>query len=260
MSKYTIDILTRYCIENNVILLKDYSKEKMGCEVIIECKCYKDGCQSKIQKSFGYLLKMEAYCRSCNKNRKQNTFQTFMDCVKNDRVKQGTWYNKENHKLYAEWLGQTLGYRTMEDWYKVTFNIINENYGSGLIKYYQGSSVLFLKSVFPQENWLEWKFVQTSQGFWNEKIHHQLYAIWLGEILGYRTMEDWYNLTVDIITKNYGAGLLTRHYKGSPFLFIKDNIPNNEWLGWKFKVAPYHFWNLESRKTIRNMARRKTEL
>ena len=38
----------------------------------------------------------------------------FMNCVKNNRVKQGTWHNKQNHKLYATWLGEKLGYKETE--------------------------------------------------------------------------------------------------------------------------------------------------
>jgi hypothetical protein len=92
----------------------------------------------------------------------------FLNCIKNNRVKKGTWNDVENHKKYAIWLGEELGYKNMDEWYGITGDVINKNYGSGLIKWHKGSPSLFLKSVFPEYNWLEWKFAQTSQHFWKD--------------------------------------------------------------------------------------------
>jgi aromatic ring-cleaving dioxygenase len=172
----------------------------------------------------------------------------FMNSIKNDRVKQGTWKKIENHKKYAIWLGETLRYENMEDWYKITNDLINKKYGSGLIKCYNGSPSLFLKSVFPEYNWLEWKFTQTSQHFWKDIENHKKYAIWLGETLGYKNMEDWYKITCEQIYNNYGGGLVRGYYKGSPYLFLKSVFPEYNWLGWKFSVSPYNFWNFETEK------------
>jgi len=172
----------------------------------------------------------------------------FVNSIKNNRVKQGTWKKIENHKKYAIWLGETLRYENMEDWYKITSDVINKKYGSGLIKYYKGSPSLFLKSVFPEYNWLEWKFNQTSQHFWKDIKNHEKYAIWLAETLGYKNMEDWYNIACEQIYNNYGGGLVGTYYKGSPYLFLKSVFPHYNWLGWKFSVSPYNFWNFETEK------------
>jgi aromatic ring-cleaving dioxygenase len=177
-----------------------------------------------------------------------NEFLNFLNCIKNNRVKQGTWNDVENHKKYAIWLGETLGYKNMEDWYKITSDVINKNYGSGLIKWYKGSPSLFLKSVFSEYNWLEWKFTQTSQHFWKDIENHKKYAIWLGEILEYKNMDDWYKLTSDVISNNYGGGLIGSYYKMSPYLFLKSVFPHYNWLGWKFSVSPYNFWNFKTEK------------
>ena len=52
------------------------------------------------------------------------------------------WDDITNHKLYLEWLGKELGYTYMEDWYKLTKKILEDNYGSGLLDKY--NSKLFL--------------------------------------------------------------------------------------------------------------------
>jgi len=172
----------------------------------------------------------------------------FKDCInKNNRVKQGTWHNITNHKLYAIWLGEKLGYEKLEDWYQISSQQISQNYGSGLIKYYQGSPSLFLKSVFNEYNWLEWKFKQTSQYFWKNIENHKQYANWLGKKLGYEKLEDWYQISSQQISQNYGGGL-SKYYNGSSFNFLKLMFPEYQWLGWKFNTSPYHFWNIETEK------------
>jgi hypothetical protein len=37
-----------------------------------------------------------------------------------DRVSSGYWNDPANHKLYFEWIGQQLGVKQLEDWYKVS--------------------------------------------------------------------------------------------------------------------------------------------
>ena len=47
----------------------------------------------------------------------------------------------------------------MEDWYKIIRNQIYNNYGSGLLsQYYNSSPCLFIKSVFPNYEWIKSKF------------------------------------------------------------------------------------------------------
>ena len=46
----------------------------------------------------------------------------------------------------------------MEDWYQITWKIINDNYGGGLIKKYNGSPYSLLKTIYPDYDWLPWKF------------------------------------------------------------------------------------------------------
>ena len=112
------------------------------------------------------------------------------------QVKRGTWNDYENHKIYADWLGKKLGYRTMEDWYQLTKKKIYDNYGGGLIaSKYNNSPLQFIQGLFPEYNWLPWKFGTVMKGYWKDINNQKLYADWLGTKLGYTTMEDWYQLT-----------------------------------------------------------------
>ena len=168
----------------------------------------------------------------------------FMRFVKNGRVKQGTWKQLENHKIYADWLEKQLGYETMEDWYQITVKSINDNYGSGLlVSKYNNSPIMFLESIFPDTEWLPWKFKTAPQGLWKKIENHKIYADWLGKQLGYKNMNDWYEINGNNINDNYGGGLLVSKYNGSPIMFLESVFPDTEWLPWKFAYSGTNFWN-----------------
>ena len=131
------------------------------------------------------------------------------------RVKSNYWQNKENHTKYMDWLGKELGYTTMED-YKITRRYFKNNYGGGLLnRYYNHSCIELVFSMYPDYNWIIWKFKKVKSNYWQNKENHKKYMDWLGKELGYTTMEDWYKITQKDITDNYGGGLINRYYNGS---------------------------------------------
>jgi very-short-patch-repair endonuclease len=152
------------------------------------------------------------------------------------------WHDTDNHKEYAAWLMDELKYTKIEDWYNVTQNIIKNNYGSGMLEYYQGSPIQFLRAVYPNHEWLEWKFGMSSNGFWQDTDNHKTYAEWLGKELKYTELEHWYNITHNIIHNNCGGGLLAGYYEDSPIQFLRAVYPNHEWLEWKFGMSSNGFW------------------
>ena len=148
----------------------------------------------------------------------------------------GYWNDKENHVKYANWLGETLGYKKRDDWYKINQKVIYDNCGCGLLtNKYRDSPLLFLKSVFPDTEWLPWKFGITSTCYWNDKENHVKYANWLGDTLGYKKRDDWYKINAKVIHDNYGCGLIKNKYSGSPKLFVISVYPEYTWDLSKFK-------------------------
>ena len=137
----------------------------------------------------------------------------------------GFWEKTENQERYAKWLGEQLGFKTMEDWYKIGKELIHNHFGGGLLsQYYNNSPSQFVKTLFPDEDWLEWKFGLTFRGFWEKTENQERYAKWLGEQLGFKTMEDWYKITYIEISSHYGGGLVASYYNSSPFQFVKGSI------------------------------------
>src|SRR5258708_7454890 len=105
----------------------------------------------------------------------------------------------------------------MDDWYNVSKEDIVKNGGNKLLAgYYNDSPSKALHSVYPEHNWILWKFKGVPPGYWGKAGSHKLFFDWLYKALGYKCMDDWYNVTKEDITKNGGGGLLTVCYGGSP--------------------------------------------
>ena len=155
----------------------------------------------------------------------------------------GTWEDVKNHKRYAKWLGKKLGYKEPKDWYQITLKLVHNNYGAGLlVTYYNDSASLFVKTIFPNNEWFEWLFIVAPQGFWKDVKNHKRYVKWLGKKLGYEKPEDWYQITTKLIYDNSGCGLLRTYYNDSASLFVKTMFPNDEWFEWLFTKAPQSTW------------------
>jgi len=107
------------------------------------------------------------------------------------RVPIGYWKSIENQRSYINWLGNKLGYKKIEDWYKVKHSDFKKSGGAGLLaNYYNDSHYLSLKSLIPEYDWKPWLFGQTHFGFWEKPENQRKYMIWLGEKLGYEKPED----------------------------------------------------------------------
>ena len=59
--KYNLDLLIKFCNENHITLLKDYSGEKVNRETIIHGKCLREECGNsfeRIGRKFKFVLNL----------------------------------------------------------------------------------------------------------------------------------------------------------------------------------------------------------
>ena len=78
--KYNLDLLIKFCNENNITLLKDYSEKKITRETIIDGKCLREGCENTFEKIFRQFISTNGYCKECTiYNRNDKTKAT---CLK----------------------------------------------------------------------------------------------------------------------------------------------------------------------------------
>lgn len=154
----------------------------------------------------------------------------------------GFWEKMENQKQFFDWLGSELGYKEMDDWYSVTsLDVINAG-GGELLQTKYHSVLHALQTVYPLHSWIGWKFRRVPQTFWKNQANQKQFFDWLGSELGYKKMDDWYNVTLEKIQQCGGAGLMGTHFKDSPLTALKTLYPEHTWLPWKFDHTSITFW------------------
>lgn len=127
------------------------------------------------------------------------------------KTPKGFWKNPTNRQRYMKWLGKRLGCRSMDDWYNVTRQDFERNYGNQLIKHYNGSPLAAVTECFPDRPWLEWKFARVPVGFWKKKANRERYLDWLEKQLKIRKPEDWDRVRRLDLKNNFGGGLLAMY-------------------------------------------------
>ena len=65
--RYNYEFLKKYCEENNIVLLKDYSNEKVNSNTKIEAKCINETCDEYVKKDFYKIVNNNSsLCKKCN--------------------------------------------------------------------------------------------------------------------------------------------------------------------------------------------------
>ena len=120
------------------------------------------------------------------------------------------------------WLGEKLGIRNPEDWYKTTGKEFASNGGGGLLtEYYQGSPSAAVMEYLPDYNWHREKFS------FRKKRQKQLYRIIKRIFIGYevkwdfkhpqlRFVETQRNMELDIFITELGLAI---EYQGEQHAF-----------------------------------------
>src|SRR5689334_11764989 len=99
------------------------------------------------------------------------------------------WTEGTNHRAFFNWLGKQLGYKELDDWYNVTTEIILKHGGLSLLReYYNNSLSQALQTLYPEHNWLPWRFWQAPKGCWENKRNQKQFFDWLGEQLSYKQL------------------------------------------------------------------------
>jgi hypothetical protein len=126
------------------------------------------------------------------------------------------WSKSGNHKAYFDWLGRELDIHQPSDWYKVKKQDIQIHQGSLLLsKYYKNSVPLAIRTIYPEEDWLPWKFEEKVEpGFWQNQANQKNYLEWFYGEMKFDSLDDWYSISADTISRRGGGGLIDE-YKNS---------------------------------------------
>jgi len=86
---YNYNYLQTYCKENSIILLKDYSKERVNSRLCIDARCLNNGCDENVSKNFRDLVMHGFFCKKClylKHNKTLYNLPFLLNCCKNNKI------------------------------------------------------------------------------------------------------------------------------------------------------------------------------
>lgn len=106
-------------------------------------------------------------------------------------------------------------------------------------------------TVYPEADWLPWLFDVIPKGFWEQKVNQKAFLDWLEKKLGYKSKEDWYQVTSKDFLANHGGGLLMHYFNGSPSALVMAVYSDYEWHPWLFTKTPESFSGEEMKRMLK---------
>jgi hypothetical protein len=114
---------------------------------------------------------------------------------------------------------------------------------------YNNSPPALLTTLFPEYEWLPWKFAHTVSNFWDNVNNQRKFMDWATSHMKMKDLSDWYNITQREYSQFGGLTLLVKKYSSSPLRLLSTVYPEYNWLPWKFKKCPVGYW--ENRENVK---------
>jgi hypothetical protein len=138
------------------------------------------------------------------------------------------WKDVSNQKQFFEYCKEQLKIREPEDWYNINLSDVRKLGGRRLLsEIYSNNLCAALERVYPEHNWLAWKFPSVPAGFWSQHSNLKKYVEWLGEQLHITELSDWKRVSYDDLRTLKG------HYVVYKFGGLVNLLT---------KVYPHHSW------------------
>jgi hypothetical protein len=66
---------------------------------------------------------------------------------------------------------------------------------SYLLNKYSNSTFLLLSKLYPEYDWLPWKFSTCPRNYWNDMKNQRKFMDWAAKELKIKDMSDWYSVS-----------------------------------------------------------------
>jgi hypothetical protein len=74
--------------------------------------------------------------------------------------------------------------------------------GGSVLWKHNNSLALALSKVYPEYEWLPWKFEKSPNKYWDNKENQKFFMNWLAKQLNIKELNDWYKVTLKVTTTN----------------------------------------------------------
>jgi hypothetical protein len=136
-------------------------------------------------------------------------------------------------------IGSQLSVLKRQDWYKVGLAQLVDAGLSNSNGMYQHE---IFQYAYPDHEWIPWLFPKVPKQFWQDPANQFKCMEWLFKELNFKSMEDWYKITLQDFKRN-GAAFLVNVHQGSFINLLQSVYPKHDWKPWKFDIVPRGFWS-----------------
>jgi hypothetical protein len=131
----------------------------------------------------------------------------------------------KEHKKFMDWAANQLNIKDMEGWYNVTRTVTYKNNktvifqdltnlgGASLLGKHNYSRIRLLSSVYPEYEWLPWKFQGTTRKYWEDINNQRKFLDWAAKQLNISDLSGWYNVTLNVSHHFSLPVIISRMYK-----------------------------------------------
>lgn len=146
---------------------------------------------------------------------------------KHHGVPKNYWKEPANQRKFFDELGKKVGIQTLDDWYDKISKKVVMDHGGSILRHFSNSPMIALMKVYPEHNWVSWKFNKAAKGVWNSSDNIKQFLSELSQQLSIQTLDDWYRVDKTQLEK-MGAITLRKKYKGL-YSLLKEQYPHHPW-------------------------------
>ena len=95
-------------------------------------------------------------------------------------------------------LAQQREWMNLEDYYKLTSKDL-EQLGTWTRNKYNTSPTQFLSAMYPDHNWLPWKFESCPRNYWADIKNQRAFFDWSANQLKLQQKDDWYHVANQVM-------------------------------------------------------------
>ena len=128
-----------------------------------------------------------------------------------------------------------------------------------------------LSDVYPEYEWLPWKFPVCPQHYWDDIKHQRKFIDYAEKELKINDKSDWYSVTIQVHVSftpnlfsikdliNLGGALLLKRYNNSLVKLLSKVYPDHSWLPWKF-TRPQNLEDVQNQKQFADWVTQELKL
>jgi hypothetical protein len=94
-----------------------------------------------------------------------------------------------------DWAAKELKVKEKSDWYNVTREQFLEIGGNTILNKFNYSSIFLFSTIYPDYNWLPWKFSMSTLNYWGDVKNQRTFMDWAAKELNVKEMSDWYKIS-----------------------------------------------------------------